>query len=163
MSGTRLALAALMFAALTAAPARSPAVSPKSVPYNYLHPEVFQVESGGAWEANGKQGHYRAVVLKRCSHEHCYDSLYLEWMVREGVDAALAVVKQVEEIGELSVISKLEFLPRAVEGKPAPKTGTRLQVTTRIESARKKQQLHCLRLAGPDSYTVSAGACPAAR
>ena len=121
-----------------------------AVPYGALHPEVFRVESGGAWQDAGKSGYYRALILKKCSHEHCYDSLFIEWVASAGGEVTFVSGKQIDEVGDQTLVSKLTFLPS--------KSGTRLEVTHAGDS-RNQRWIRCLRLGAPGAYQASLGRC----
>jgi hypothetical protein len=108
------------------------------------------VESGGAWQAAGRSGHVRAVVQRTCSHEHCYDSLFVEWLANDGGEISLVTRKPVEEVGDQTRVSRMGILPSP--------TGARLEVTHEAES-KGRRWTRCFRLGAPGSYVASQGAC----
>jgi hypothetical protein len=118
-------------------------------PATSVDPAVWQVESAGAWADGGQIGHYRAVTYKRCSSEHCYDTLFVEWLAN-GEKTRVVATKQVDEVGDLTVVSEARFVPS--------QSGTRLQIRHEAVAG----QLHstrCLQLGPPGKYIARDGEC----
>lgn len=127
-------------------------------PYAPLDSEIRRVESGGTWQVGDRRGRYRAVVRTRCSSEHCYDDLFLEWvehLVDEEAHAfqsKVVSVKRVDEVGGLTNVSSLRFVlsPRA----------TRLEVQHSFDG--DESWTFCLDLGAPGMFTVRPGTCRSA-
>jgi hypothetical protein len=125
--------------------------APVKVPYGKIDSNVWAAESGGTWVgAGGVAGHYRAVVYKRCTTEHCYDTLYVEWITVTSGGTQLVTSKQIVEVGDLTVVLKTAFV---LSG-----TGTRLEVANEMVSG-DEQWTRCFQLGSPGQYVVFDGPC----
>ena len=120
------------------------------VPYGKIDTNVWAAESGGTWAVAGGTGHYRAVVYKRCTPEHCYDTLFIEWIAVTSGDTKLVTSKQVVEVGDLTVVSKTVFVLSGA--------GTRLEVANEMVSG-DERWTRCFQLGSPGKYVVSEGRC----
>jgi hypothetical protein len=114
-----------------------------------IDPEVTHVESGGAWRTGRSSGQYRAVVRTRCSPEHCYDTLSIDW-ITEGSTPRVIATKKVEEVGDLTSVLEVKLVPS--------KSGTRLQVAHELADGAERST-KCLDLGKPGKYSLKNGPC----
>jgi hypothetical protein len=125
--------------------------------YRPVDADVTRVETGCRWKDGERSGRYRAVVRTRCSPEHCYDDLFLEWLEdRRGASdtfrptTTLAAKKRVEEVGGVANVSNLRFLP----------SGRQPQLEVEQSSIDvDKPWTICLALAAPGKYAMKKGRC----
>ena len=67
-----------------------------------IDPSVSHVDSGGQWRDRNQRGHYRVVTYTRCSSEHCYDTLAVEWVASESGNMKVVTTTPVSEVGGLT-------------------------------------------------------------
>jgi hypothetical protein len=114
-----------------------------------IDPTVSRVESGGAWEDRSQRGHYRAVTYTRCSREHCYDTLAVEWIATDSGGMKVVSTKMVSEVGDLTSITEVRFV--------ISRRDTRLQI--KHEANTEDRWTRCLTLGVPGTYLVKKGVC----
>jgi len=124
--------------------------APEDRPYKPLDPQIARVESGGSWKDGERYGGYRAVVRTRCSPEHCYDDLFVEWMLH-GVGRTQAIVtKRVAEVGGVTKVTDVRF--------HLSKRETLLEVRHQTDGGEDKWTF-CLTLGRPGAIQSRDGAC----
>jgi hypothetical protein len=133
-----LVLASLAWAASAADDEESPGA---------IDPTIAYVEMGGVWTGSKLHGLYRAVVQNRCSVEHCYDRLFVQWLA-EGSGGRIAATKYIVEVGDLTHVTQVHFVGNA---------RTKLEVQ---HSRDDERWTRCLTLGAEGRYTASEGACP---
>lgn len=126
-------------------------------PYAPIDPQVTRLHAGGRWEHTGRSGQYRAIVRTRCSPEHCYDDLFIEWLARsESAETAgprydVAATRRIAQVGGLTKVSNLRIAPSRKE--------TRLEVE-HFSADEPTRWTICLTLGAPGNYTSVDGRCP---
>ena len=121
-----------------------------SVPFASIDPTISFVEVGGHWKRGSNSGRYRVVVQTRCSPEHCYDRLYIQWLEIKGLETKVVFTRYVKETGDLMNVRKVQLVPT--------KAGTSVEVESEAGGGEIKPQ-SCLRLRAPGEYSHTEGRC----
>ncbi len=111
-----------------------------------IDPTISLIRMGGLWQDQGRRGHYRAVIQTRCSAEHCYDRLFVQWLV--DAPAAVARTIYISEVGNQTHITDVLFVPG--------KNGTRMEVQ---HQAAGERWVRCLQLDSKGSYAHKDSPC----
>jgi len=106
-----IALVALSFA-VPACSARSATEPVDGIPF-----DVSSVASGGLWQDGEACGHYRVVIRKACSPEHCFDSAVLEWIQSDDTKTTLIGSAPISEVADnLAVVHSVRYLLEEHDG-----------------------------------------------
>jgi hypothetical protein len=125
-------------------------IAPSPFGDHAIDADVWFVQSGGAWTQLKTNGHYRTIIYKRCSPEHCYDTLQLQWIAELTNGDRIAASVNIAEIGDLTIVSRAELIPS--------QTGTHLEVSHETLHA-EERWTRCFLLGPPVQYTASLGRC----
>jgi len=111
------ALAAAPRLAVLLATTAARSVASDDAPLDGLDPTISQVQTGGFWHRGKTEGLYRTVVQKRCSPEHCYDRLFIQWLAtlvdsdgRPTGESSVVATRPVREVGDLTHLTGLRFI-----------------------------------------------------
>ena len=119
-------------------------------PFGSIDPTISFVEVGGYWEQGSSSGRYRVVVQTRCSPEHCYDRLYVQWLEIKGPETKVVSTHYIKETGDLMNFKKVQLVPA--------KAGTIVEVESEAAGGEIKSR-SCLRLRTPGEYSHTEGPC----
>ena len=119
-------------------------------PFGSIDPDISFIEAGGYWEQGFRSGRYRVVVQTRCSPEHCYDRLYVQWLETKGPETKVVSTHYIKETGDLINFKKVRLVPA--------KAGTSVEVESEVAGGEYKSHL-CLRLRTPGEYSHTEGPC----
>jgi hypothetical protein len=121
-------------------------------------PSISQVVTGGHWRDGKREGRYRAIVQARCSPEHCYDYLFVEWLVDvrptdEGVGPTITVASTaaIKEVAGVNRVSAVSFVLSAQDAL--------LEVEQISDDIDLKWHV-CIGLGKPGKYTAGSKKCP---
>jgi hypothetical protein len=122
--------------------------------YDAIDAGVTRVQTGGRWKDGARSGRYRVVVKTRCSREHCYDGLFVEWLQdiwpeEDAPTTKVVAAKRIEEVGGLTTVSQLRFVG----------SGTRPRLEVEHKSGDDEKWTICVTLDTPGRYKGSDGRC----
>jgi hypothetical protein len=122
----------------------------KPAPFGKIDSTVSFVEVGGYWEQGSSSGRYRVAVQTRCSPEHCYDRLYVQWLEIKRSETKVISTQYIKETGDLMNFKRVQLVP--------VKAGTSVEVESEATGGEIKSR-SCLRLRTPGEYSHTEGPC----